>query len=201
MLFDLPLAPPQARPEPEAVPAAEEEAFPLFDDGVEESLAAAETEIEAQPEIAAEAEIDRRARERPVRPELGQLAAAGLTDLGAHLVLAALLVAGTWLLGVRFEPGSWPALAVVLGVFSFLYHIVPLAFWGRTPGMALNGLVARTREGGPLTFGQTGARWLGALVTVALAGLPLLLALAGGSLTDRLSGSVTLERPVARGSS
>lgn len=96
-------------------------------------------------------------------------------------------------------PGRDAALPFALFalVFSFVYSVVPLAFWGHTPGMATAGLVARDDDGGPLTFGQTGLRWLGGLLTLAFAGLPLLLALGplgGRSLADRLSGSRTWRR-------
>lgn len=57
--------------------------------------------------------------------------------------------------------------------------------------MAWAGLVARNRDGEPLTFDQTARRWLGGLLTLALAGLPLLFAGAGRSLTDLVSGSAT----------
>jgi hypothetical protein len=59
--------------------------------------------------------------------------------------------------------------------------------------MAAVGLVARSGRDQPLSFGQTGLRWLAGLATVALCGLPLVVALTGRSLADRLSGSMTLE--------
>jgi uncharacterized RDD family membrane protein YckC len=118
---------------------------------------------------------------------------AGIADAVVHIaVLASSLVAQS-LLGLQPEPRQWPGFAAFLICFSFLYTTVPLAFWGQTPGMAWRGLRARDREDRSLAFGQTALRWLGALVTTALAGLPTLLALAGGrSLADRLSGSVTV---------
>ena len=57
--------------------------------------------------------------------------------------------------------------------------------------MAWAGLVSQNRDGEPLTFDQTARRWIGALLTLGTAGLPLLLALRGRSLADLLSGSVT----------
>lgn len=118
---------------------------------------------------------------------------AGLADGVVHIaVLASSLVAES-LLGLQPEPRQWPGFAAFLVCFSFLYTTIPLAFWGQTPGMAWRGLRARDREDRSLAFGQTALRWLGALVTTALAGLPTLLAVAGGrSLADRLSGSVTV---------
>ena len=77
--------------------------------------------------------------------------------------------------------------------FSFLYQVFPLAFWGRTPGMARTGLVARGRDGRSLTFGQAGLRWLASVLTVLLLGLPVLSTqLTGRSLADRISDSQTL---------
>ncbi|NJL29066.1 MAG: hypothetical protein HC897_14870 [Thermoanaerobaculia bacterium] len=82
--------------------------------------------------------------------------------------------------------------AILALVFSFLYCVVPLAFWGRTPGMVMSHEIARSLDDQPLSFGQTILRWLGALITLALAGLPTLLALIGGrSLADQISGSKT----------
>jgi uncharacterized RDD family membrane protein YckC len=129
---------------------------------------------------------------RRARPSTRWL--AGLADLAVHVAMALALLFGARLLDVHAGLGDWPALIVFLLVFSFLYHVLPLAFWGQTPGMAWAGLVARTAEGENLTFGQTARRWLGALATLLLAGLPALLSLAGGrSFTDRVSGSETYE--------
>ena len=93
---------------------------------------------------------------------------------------------------------DWPAVALFLLSFSFLYTVVPLAFWGHTPGMAWAGLDARGRDGEPLAFDQTARRWIGGILTLLLLGLPLLLAFGGRSLSDLLSGSETLSsRPAA----
>jgi uncharacterized RDD family membrane protein YckC len=121
----------------------------------------------------------------------GTRIAAGAADLLVHAAVAVVLLVGTRMMGVRPTLEDWPALAVFLLTFSFLYLVVPLAFWGNTLGMAWAGLVARNRDGEPLTFDQTARRWLGGLLTLAFLGLPLLLTGAGRSLTDRLSGSTT----------
>lgn len=116
----------------------------------------------------------------------------GIIDLSIHVLVLVAVALSTWLMGVRLTVDDWPAFAGFLLLFSLLYTGVPLAFWGQTPGMMRVGHVARTGPGEPLTFGQTALRWLGALLTLALAGLPLLLALAGSrSLADRVSGSYT----------
>jgi uncharacterized RDD family membrane protein YckC len=122
---------------------------------------------------------------------VGSRFAAGAADLLVHAAVAVVLLVGTRMMGVRPNVTDWPALAVFLLAFSFLYIVVPLAFWGHTLGMAWAGLAARNRDGEPLTFGQTTRRWLGGLLTLGLAGLPFVLTGAGRSLTDRLSGSTT----------
>ncbi|MCP3957104.1 MAG: RDD family protein [bacterium] len=124
---------------------------------------------------------------------LGDRLLASLADLTVQLVMLALAVAACHTLGIAVSLADWKPFALLATVFSFLYWVVPLAFWGQTPGMAWVGHVARTSEGEPLTFGQTFRRWLGAVVTLALGGLPLLLALTTNrSFTDRLSNSETL---------
>lgn len=116
----------------------------------------------------------------------------GFIDLSIHAAVLLLVGGATWIMGVPLNLADWPAFAVFLLLFSLLYTGVPLAFWGQTPGMMRVGHVARTGSGEPLTFGQTARRWIGALLTLALAGLPLLLALGSKrSLADRMSGSYT----------
>lgn len=141
-----------------------------------------------------------RAMERPapVPASLGARWRAGGLDLALHAALALALAVGSRLLGAPLEGIEMLGLAAFLAVFSFLYTVIPLAFWGRTLGMMRAGLVASGGDGaqGALTFGQTALRWTGGLLTVALLGLPSLLALLGGrSLTDRLSGSRTWRLP------
>jgi uncharacterized RDD family membrane protein YckC len=83
-------------------------------------------------------------------------------------------------------------LAIVLLLFSFLYHVVPLAFWGHTPGMTVAGMRTRTLDARPRSLPQATRHWLALLLTVATAGLGVLLAFGSRSLADRLSGSQTL---------
>lgn len=127
----------------------------------------------------------------PQPARFGARLLAALADLGVHALAAAVVWAGAALAGARLGAADLPALAVFLLAFSFLYSVVSLAFWGQTPGMAAAGVIARGDGDQPLTFGQTGLRWLAALLTLLLAGLPLLLALTGRSLPDRLSGTRT----------
>ena len=134
----------------------------------------------------------------PMPASLGARWRAGSLDLLLHAALALVLAFGSWLLGAPLEGVEILGLAVFVAVFSFLYTVIPLAFWGRTPGMKRAGLVASggDREASALTFGQTALRWLGGLLTLSLLGFPSLLALVGGrSLTDRLSGSRTWRLP------
>ena len=123
---------------------------------------------------------------------------AGLIDFGILLSVAVSVWIGLYLLEVQVDSTAWLPVAIFLLSFSFLYYVFPLAFWGRTPGMSLVGLVARTPDNRPLTFGQTALRWLGTLGTAAGLGLPILLTLSGDSFTDRVSGSRTLIRPIAK---
>ena len=126
-------------------------------------------------------------------PPVSARLVAGLADLLVHAAVAVGAVAGVYLLGVRPQLEDWPPLAVLLFTFSFLYSVVPLAFWGQTLGMAWMGLVATTPEGEALTFEQTALRWLGGLLTCATLGLPLLFA-RRRSPADWLSGSITARR-------
>jgi len=187
LLFDLPLdisaersrpsAPERKRPASPPPPVRPVAAVPepddFLDDG-DETDEIGEAEVAKSPSSGA-----------------GTRLAAGAADLLVHAAMAVLLLVGTRMLGVHPVLADWPALGIFLLAFSFLYMVVPLAFWGHTLGMAWAGLVARNQDGEPLTFDQTARRWLGGLLTLGLAGLPLLLTGTRRSLTDRLSGSTT----------
>jgi len=114
---------------------------------------------------------------------------AGLLDLGVVLAVAVTAFVCVALMGVDLTPWPWVPTALFLIAFSFLYCVFPLAFWGRTPGMAYLGLQARSLDGKSLSFGQTGWRWLAGLLTVVSFGLPLILTLKGTYLSDLLSKS------------
>lgn len=180
-LFDLPLDGPADEPAPGAAAAGPAE----WD--------AAEEEEEPAPLARAGGVVGVAAAVRRREPApLSARYLGGLADLAVHLALAVALLFGSRLLGVEAGLADWPAIAFFLLVFSFLYHVLPLAFWGQTPGMAWAGLVARSAGDSNLSFGQTARRWLGALLTAALLGLPALPAAGGGrSLADRLSDSDT----------
>jgi len=114
---------------------------------------------------------------------------AGLLDLGAVLAIAISALVLVALMGVDLTPLPWAPMALFLTAFSFLYCAFPLAFWGRTPGMAYLGLRATGLDGQSLSFGQTAWRWLACLATVVTFGLPLVLTLKGTYLSDLLSKS------------
>lgn len=114
--------------------------------------------------------------------------------LDAIVLLATLvsLIAGALLLGAPADVASLPYYLPTWLLFSFLYHVIPLMFWGRTPGMAYIGVFSRGTSGEPLTVGQAVRRWLVAMATLGLCGVPGLAALSGRSLADRVSHSSTL---------
>lgn len=179
-LFDLPLREKEARPRrpaPEALrqPSAAASAPAR---AAEPQLEIAELE---EPAVAAKAGI-------------GDRFFAGLADVLLHAVVVGIAALAMLAIGHAVSSRDLPPLVVFALLFSFLYSVFSLAFWGQTPGMAWAGHLARSVTGEPLTFGQTALRWLGGLLTLILAGLPLLLALAGGrSLSDRISDSKTLQ--------
>ncbi|MGB3563691.1 MAG: RDD family protein [Thermoanaerobaculia bacterium] len=178
--------PPAELPIDEVIPP---DALSLFEEDLAEEPVVLEEPVDRQFSTAGPALAP-----APVVPRL----LAGLIDLGILLSVAVSVWIGLRLLGVQVDSTVWLPVAIFLLSFSFLYYVFPLAFWGRTPGMSLVGLVARTPDNRPLTFGQTALRWLGTLGTAAGLGLPILLTLFGDSFTDRVSGSRTLIRPVAK---
>ncbi len=117
---------------------------------------------------------------------------SGLLDLLVNISALAATLLLVKAMGVASPLQAWQAWTLLTAVFSYLYWVVPLAFWGQTPGMTWRHLIARNSDSEPLTFGQASRRWLGALLTVALFGAPLLLALGGRSLSDWLSASQCL---------
>lgn len=117
---------------------------------------------------------------------------AGAADLVVHAAVLVIAVIGVRAMGIHPAPVHAAAFALFLAAFSFLYTVIPLAFWGQTLGMGWMRTIARDRDGQALTFDQTARRWLGGLIVAGLLGLPVWLALRGRSLTDWVSGSITL---------
>ena len=182
-------APPIERPKPsppKARPAEKPaESLPLFADPIP-------AESTSTPTPAEVFDATTKPAWRPVVPFPAQIS-AGLVDLGIVLAVGLVLWLALYFMGVGVDLGSVGLLALFLLPFSFLYEVFPMAFWGRTPGMARVGLVARNRDGKSLSFSQAAIRWLASVLTVCLVGLPwILTATTGKSLADRLSGSQTL---------
>lgn len=119
--------------------------------------------------------------------------AAGLADIVILGLFGALeLASGAILLELRFPPAA----LLGLGAFLFLAALVLMVLvpfvWGATPGMALADLRVAAGDGGSPTLSAASLRFLGALLTAALAGVPLLVAAfdpKGRTLSDLLSGT------------
>lgn len=156
--------------------------------GIDEAIVAERPEIPSTQPAAAAAGSARALQQAGVGPRL----TAGIIDVLVHVAVAGALAGGSALLGAPIGMGQAVPLALVILLFSFLYHVVPLAFWGHTPGMTAAGMRARTLDDRPLSLPQATRRWLALLLTMATAGVGVLLAFGGRSLADRLSGSQTL---------
>jgi RDD family protein len=80
---------------------------------------------------------------------------------------------------------------------SLFVTVVPLFFFGRTPGMSLAGLCAQpSLSGRRLTAGEAALRWLGTLLTGISFGLAVLwsaIRADGQTVADRLSGRPLVE--------
>jgi uncharacterized RDD family membrane protein YckC len=197
LLFDLPLSAPGSREEPDELPVTPRRSPPEARRPAPAATPIAPARAGRSgpiPVPATEAEED--AEPATAAGEFaggGKRLAAGLADLVVHAAIGVLALLGCRGLGVRPDLSEVPAFAAFLLSFSFLYTVLPLAFWGHTPGMAWAGITSHNapQNGEPLTFDQTVRRWLGAILTSALAGLPLLLAFGGRTLTDWISGSAT----------
>ena len=205
MLFDLPLSAPGAADEPEEPPmrTSRPQREPLRP--APEPQRSHETTRTARPGPVPVATVGP-GTPPPPRAEpaargdfagRGRRIAAGLADLVVHAAVVVLALLGCRGMGVQADiVQQAPAFLAFALSFSFLYTVLPLAFWGHTPGMAWAAITSRNRDSGehdgePLTFDQTVRRWLGALLTFALVGLPLLVAPGGRTLTDWISGSAT----------
>jgi uncharacterized RDD family membrane protein YckC len=182
LLFDLPLG----EPEPERPSGARRPPVPPPDLELEPEV---DFPVRTGPVPVPSAKPPSPARKTFV-PRRSRLL-AGLSDLLVHVAVVVAAAAGARALEVQAVPTDWPAFAGLLLSFSFLYTVIPLAFWGHTPGMAWAGLTTHNAGGDPLTFDQTFRRWIGGLLTLALLGAPLLLAPGRRALSDRLSGSAT----------
>ncbi len=119
--------------------------------------------------------------------------AAGLADLLILALVGAVeLAAGALLLDLRFPPPAFVPLAAFLLLAALVLLVLAPFVWGTTPGMALADLRIRAADGGSPTLDAAFRRFLGFLLTGALAGVPLLVAAfdrQGRTLADLLSGT------------
>lgn len=182
LLFDLPLAEPASEPPPARPRRHQLLPSPELDLDQEVELPVRPGPVPVPP-VRREAPAPKVTRSRRLL--------AGLGDLLVHAAVGVAAVGGARLLHVEAQLADWPAITALLLAFSFLYTVVPLAFWGHTPGMAWAGLTTHNKGGDPLTFDQTFRRWIGGLLTLATLGVPLLLAPGRRGLSDWLSGSAT----------
>lgn len=117
--------------------------------------------------------------------------AAGLADLLIlGLVGAVELAAGAILLELRFPPAALLGVGAFLGLAALVLLVLTPFVWGTTPGMALADLRIVAADGGSPTLAAAFLRFLGFLLTGALAGVPLLIAAfdrKGRTLADLLS--------------
>lgn len=119
--------------------------------------------------------------------------AAGLADVVILGLFGALeLAAGAILLELRFPPAALLGLGAFLLLAALVLLVLVPFVWGATPGMALADLRVSAADGGSPTLAAATLRFAGALLTAALAGVPLLVAAfdrKGRTLSDLLSGT------------
>lgn len=117
--------------------------------------------------------------------------AAGLADVVILGLFGALeLAAGAILLDLRFPPAALLGLGAFLLLAALILLVLVPFVWGATPGMALADLKVAADDGGSPTLAAAALRFVGALLTGALAGVPLLVAAfdrKGRTLSDLLS--------------
>ena len=127
--------------------------------------------------------------------------AAGLADLLILALVGAIEVAaGAFLLELRFPPAALAWIAAFLFLAGLVLLVLAPFVWGTTPGMALADLRIRAEDGGSPTLAAAFLRFVGFVLTGALAGVPLLVAAfdrRGRTLADLLSR--TTLAPAERG--
>jgi len=111
---------------------------------------------------------------------------SGAASLGPRLTAAAadaavvLLLAALALLAARVLTGAVPRLSGVPWALAFVVYlsffatVPPLVIFGRTVGMAIADLSARSGDDAGMTAWAAARRWSGTLATLATAGLVLL---------------------------
>jgi uncharacterized RDD family membrane protein YckC len=129
--------------------------------------------------------------EEPRSIAFARRVAAGLADLLILALVGAVeLAAGALLLDLRFPPPAFIPLAAFLLLTALVLLVLAPFVWGTTPGMALADLRIRAEDGGSPTLAAAFLRFVGFLLTGALAGVPLLVAAfdrRGRTLADLVS--------------
>jgi uncharacterized RDD family membrane protein YckC len=129
--------------------------------------------------------------EEPRAVAFARRVAAGLADLLILALVGAVeLAAGALLLDLRFPPPAFVPLAAFLLLAALVLLVLAPFVWGTTPGMALADLRIRAEDGGSPTLAAAFLRFVGFLLTGALAGVPLLVAAfdrRGRTLADLVS--------------
>jgi uncharacterized RDD family membrane protein YckC len=129
--------------------------------------------------------------EEPRSVAFARRVAAGLADLLILALVGAVeLAAGALLLDLRFPPPAFIPLAAFLLLAALVLLVLAPFVWGTTPGMALADLRIRAEDGGSPTLAAAFLRFVGFLLTGALAGVPLLVAAfdrRGRTLADLVS--------------
>lgn len=170
---EAPLSPSPAPPAPAAARAPEPGSAPPGADDVDEP-----------GEV-----VDEPGTEAPVA--FARRFAAGLADIVILGLFGALeLAAGAILLDLRFPPAALAGLGAFLCLAALVLLVLVPFVWGATPGMALADLRVAAADGGSPTLAAAFLRFFGALLTGALAGVPLLVAAfdrRGRTLSDLLS--------------
>ena len=164
LLFDLPLSAPGSREEPDELPVTPrrsppEARRPIPAAPAATPIAPARAASRPGPVPVPVAEMEEDAEPAKAASEFagrGKRLAAGLADLVVHAAIAVLALLGCRGLGVRPDLREVPAFAAFLLSFSFLYTVLPLAFWGHTPGMAWAGITSRGIP--PITPPRTASR-------------------------------------------
>jgi RDD family len=125
-------------------------------------------------------------REPEAAPPLEGARTEGAASLGPRLTAAAadaavvLLLAALALLGARVLTGSVPRPSGVpwalgfVAYLSFFATVPPLVLFGRTIGMAISDLSARSDGDAGMPASAAARRWSGTIATAATAGLILL---------------------------
>ena len=175
-----PFGPPEPSASPEPAQPAPAEAAP---EAPERSAAGAPMFSEPEP---AEAEPG-----APRAVAFARRVAAGLADLLILALVGAVeLAAGALILDLRFPPPAFLPLAAFLLLAALVLLVLAPFVWGTTPGMALADLRICAEDGGSPTLSAAFLRFVGFLLTGALAGVPLLVAAfdrRGRTLADLVS--------------